>query len=113
MILWHCSDCGARAELPAKDIRTSVRGLHQHMTLNGCVNRRAWHRIRRGHYALVSTEPGERYIGQVVADFGTSLWYATVNVDVTAQWDKPPYGTKREAQRAVEEMADRVVRVLL
>lgn len=113
MILWHCSECGAKAEFPAKDISTSVRGLHQHQTLKGHTSRRAWHRIRRGHYALVANEPGERFIGQVVADLGTGLWYATVNVDVSAQYDKPPYGTKKEAQEAVEQMADRIVRVLL
>lgn len=112
MIHWQCP-CGAAALMPAKSIQTSVRGLRQHQTLNGCSFHRAWFRLKQGHYVLLSNERERpRWIGAVQLEDG--VWYAHVWADVSV-WkaEQHPFGRKREAKAEVERLADRVFSVLV
>lgn len=112
MIHWQCP-CGARALMPAKTIQLSIRGWRQHQTLNGCSFRKSWFRIKRGHYALLSNEPGDsHWLGAVQLEEGK--WFGHVWADVST-WDadQHPFERKRDAQAEVERLAERVVRVLV
>lgn len=110
MIYWHCPVCEATALLPAKTIEASIKGLNQHERIFKHEAKRAWHRVRMGKYLLLDSDGSK--LGSV--NFADESWFAAVNAEVIGtRANYGPFMLKRDAQKEVERLVERMVRVVM